>query len=68
MKSKIKKIMFYKDFLDNNQLLFTGGEWYNPVFQTEDGIVYLIAKTGEKLGIDTNDNPNLFCLQKEYKK
>ena len=68
MKTKTKKIMFYKDFFDNEQLLFNGGEWYTPVFETKDGVVYLIAKTGEKIGIDTKENPNLFCLQKEYKK
>ena len=74
MKAKIKKIWFYQDFIDDNKdskgndiLLFQGRKWYDIVFQTDDNVVYVIAENGEKIGIDIKENPNLFCLQKEYK-
>lgn len=70
---KIKKIWFYQDMLDDkkgneNVVLFFGRKWYDVTFQTKDDIIYVIAENTEKIGIDTKENPNLFCLQKEYKK
>lgn len=74
MKVKIKRIWFYQDLIDdkkdkkgNDILLFVGRKWYDVIFQTDNDIIYIIAENNEKIGIDTNENPSLFCLQKEYK-
>ncbi|MBR4002518.1 MAG: hypothetical protein IKI95_00415 [Clostridia bacterium] len=74
MKVKIKRIWFYQDLIDdkkdkkgNDILLFVGRKWYDVIFQTDNDIIYIIAENNEKIGIDTNEHPSLFCLQKEYK-